>query len=280
MNGTAKADARLPCQLCEGKSFRLWDTKDGVDIIVCQRCDFGRAEMPPDELSNVHEVYGDDYHSQRGWAQSFDRQVRRYRHWLKYLTQMHRGPGTLLDIGCSLGYTPVAARGLGWQAWGTDISRKAVQETQERGFDAFVSTHPRDFPDSLPPLDAVVMAAVVEHLPDPFDYLRALRERMAPGGLAYIYVPDFSAILRRGPQVFYVGPPNHLWYFTRKTMARSLELSGWEMVRPPLVRPRAIGWRLHEWIPELLFQGPREALRPWLSDRGYLTNLHVFARVA
>jgi len=279
MTTTAGPTGRRPCQLCRGESFRLWDTRDGADIVVCEGCSFGRAEMSAQELANVHEVYDDSYHSERGWAESFDRQVRRYRHWLGYLTQMHGGPGTLLDIGCSLGYTLVAAQGLGWQVWGTDISRKAVEETQARGFQAFESMHPRTFPDTLPLLDAVVMAAVVEHLPDPFDYLSALRERMAPGGLAYIYVPDFSAILRRGPRVHYVGPPNHLWYFTRKNMARTLELSGWEMVRPPLVRPRAIGPRLQEWIPELLFQMPREALRPWLSDHGYLTNLHAFARV-
>ena len=266
------------CEVCEGQEFSVWDTKNDVEIVVCGTCGLGRAEMPEEAWEHVEEVYGGDYHDRRGWSARFERQVKRSERWVQYLTQMRR-PGTFLDIGCSLGYCLVAAREMGWDAYGTDISERAVTAAEELGFKAFVATHPDEFPDWLPPLDAVVMSAVVEHFRDPFDYLRALRRRMAPGGVAYMYVPDFSAIRRRGPEVLYIGPPTHVWYFTRETAGLMLEKSGWRAVRPPLVRWRGIARRPHQCIPELLWHAPREILRPWLSDHGWLTNLHLFAQV-
>jgi len=53
--------------------------------------------------------------------------------WLRYVQELRRPPGVLLDIGCSMGYYLDAAQRLGWTAYGTDVSRHALKETQRGG---------------------------------------------------------------------------------------------------------------------------------------------------
>jgi 2-polyprenyl-3-methyl-5-hydroxy-6-metoxy-1,4-benzoquinol methylase len=267
-----------PCDLCGGQDFRVWDTHNRIDVIICTACGMGRAEVPDNYETAMEERYDEAYYKSMTYNRRWRFRVGRARRWIGYLGEIRRPPGNLLDIGCSLGYYLHAARQLGWTAYGTDISPHAVEQTKSHGFEAFHSYHPDGFPDWLPPLDAVTAAQVVEHLQDPVGYLRALKQRMAPGGIIYVQLPNFQKLMNQGPAVPYVGPPEHAQFFTMDAARRTLEKAGWEVVGYPKLRPHYVGARLWRWIPELLFEYPREATREANTLNGKLSNLHVFAR--
>lgn len=269
-----------PCDLCGADDFRLWDVHNSIDVIICNECGMGRAEVHETYATDIEERYDEDYYKAMSYDRKWRFRVLRAERWIAYLSEIRQPPGNLLDIGCSMGYYLHAAKKLGWTPYGTDISKHALQRTRENGFQAFWSVHPDDFPDWLPPLDAVTASHVVEHLQDPIGYLRALRDRMAPDGIAYIQLPNFQKLLNQGPDVPYVGPPEHAQFFTLPRARHTLLKAGWEIVHPPKVRRRYIGRRLWRWIPELLWQYPREAIRERATLKGTLSNLHLFARAS
>ncbi len=266
-----------PCDLCGGDSFRRWDVHNNIDVLICDACGMGRSEVQETYATDIESRYDEDYYKEMTYDRRWRFRVGRARRWIGYLSELRQPPGSLLDIGCSMGYYLHAARQLGWTPYGTDISRHAIEQTRQRGFEAFWSVHPDGFPDWLPPLDAVTAAQVVEHFQDPIGYLRALRNRMAPGGVMYIQLPNFRKLLKQGPAVPYVGPPEHAQFFTLDTARKTLELAGWELLRPPKIRWRYLRARPWLWLPELLMESPREVIRDSITTNGMLSNLHLFA---
>lgn len=266
------------CMVCGGTSMRYWDTHKGIDVFICEGCGHGVSDMPPGLSDEAGEIYDGEYYAAMSYDRKWRFRVGRAARWMRYLMELRRPPGHSLDIGCSLGYYMAAAQRLGWTPHGTDISQHALQVSRERGMDVFYSRHPDEFPKDLPPLDIVTAAQVVEHFPDPIDYLMALKAKMAPGGLIYIQIPNFMKLIRQGPQAPYVGPPEHVHFFTLDTAHAALEKAGWELVRPPIIRPSTIGWRLWMWIPELIYEMPREIIREPITRNGKLSNMHLFAR--
>ena len=71
----------------------------------------------------------------------------------------------MVDIGCSVGATVVAAKQLGWQASGVDISQAAVDYCREQGLDCYKIDGPElPFEDNT--FDLVTNWHVIEHVKD------------------------------------------------------------------------------------------------------------------
>ncbi len=74
------------------------------------------------------------------------------------------------------------------------------------------------------PFDLVSMSHVLEHLPDPLEYLRHLRQRwIVPNGWMLIEVPNLY-----GHQTFELA---HLFAFSAATLREILQQAGFEIVR-------------------------------------------------
>ncbi|HUQ51513.1 MAG TPA: class I SAM-dependent methyltransferase, partial [Gammaproteobacteria bacterium] len=154
-------------------------------------------------------------------------------------------PGRLLDVGCSLGYTLEAARTLGLDAAGVDLSAHAVAECLRRGFDAR-----RGGLDDLPFNDAsfalAILKHVFEHTPSPRRTLTELRRVLVPGGAIFLAVPNLEYFkASRSPETsrFFRGEGGeaHYVYYTPGTLSRLLEEEGFAVrsVHARLVHRRA-----------------------------------------
>ena len=76
--------------------------------------------------------------------------------------------------------------------------------------------------------DLVILRAVVEHVHDPIDLLRILRERMTEGGILYVEAPnmDSAYIHYFGISTNGYGVPYHLFNFDSGSMRSVLEDAG------------------------------------------------------
>lgn len=68
-------------------------------------------------------------------------------------------------------------------------------------------------------MDLVTLNKVLEHLPEPLPLLQAIRQALAPAGLAYIEVPDVLTIDLRKPDDNILGPLHHHLYSPRALSA-------------------------------------------------------------
>lgn len=103
--------------------------------------------------------------------------------------------GRVLDIGCGTGFLLENLAVRGFSGTGVDLSPESVQFAQDRlrRIGAADRLEARVGSAYEPPdgeYDLVTITDVLEHLEDPRACLRAVRERLAPGGLVVVSTPN------------------------------------------------------------------------------------------
>ena len=196
-----------------------------ADIVRCRACSHMQLDRFPTE-AELGEAYGeaasDDYveeeAGQRETARLALERIERF-------TER----GVILDLGCWVGFLLAVARERGWDALGVEPSEFASSYARDRlGLEVI-----RDdlFEADLGGrrFQAVVMGDVIEHLPRPADALDRMAEMVAPGGVAYLALPNAgSRLARRMGARWWSVIPTHVQYFTRSSLFTLLRRRGWE----------------------------------------------------
>ena len=195
------------------------------DIVRCARCGHMQLERFPTE-AELSEAYGDaaseDYvEEEEGQRETARRVLDRIG---RYVPQ-----GSLLDLGCWVGFLLAEAKLRGWETKGIEPSDWASAYARDRlGLDVVTADL---FEAELPEhgFDAVFLGDVIEHLPRPLEALERIERLIAPGGALALALPDAGSRIARllGPRWWSVIP-THVQYFTRPSIRRLLERAGYE----------------------------------------------------
>jgi SAM-dependent methyltransferase len=135
--------------------------------------------------------------------------------------------GRFLEIGCSTGEM-LAAAGSSFIAMGVEADEKTSRLARAQGLDVFSGTlSAARFPDRH--FDAAAMYHVIEHVPSPREELRELRRIIKPGGWLVLETPNIATawyrlLGARWRQII----PDHIFFFTPRTITRLCESSGFE----------------------------------------------------
>lgn len=206
-------------------------------VVRCRRCGLAYLNPRP-TAAEIGRYYPDDYHTARGAGGIVQRledawRRRQFGEVAGWLANLRPRRGRLLDVGCGSGDLLAALRADGWRVSGVEPSaRSAAIARAQRGLDVQTAT----FDDAVLPdgaFEAVVFAAVLEHLHDPLRALARARRLLAPGGLvAVLFQPRFDA-----PQAHLFGPrwvgldlPRHLYHFEPGTFAATARAAGLRVV--------------------------------------------------
>jgi 2-polyprenyl-3-methyl-5-hydroxy-6-metoxy-1,4-benzoquinol methylase len=188
-----------------------------------------------------------------------------------------------LDVGCSTGFVVEAARDKGWEAIGIDLNPSAIEFGRSRGLDlrtvALEETGfaPRTF-------DAVSLFDVLEHLLDPARTLRACTNLLAPGGILFLYVPNFDSASRllMGANAHFIWPTHHLNYYTPATIRDLMVRHG---LAPDLIVTEGLDIEDYIWYRREVLHRDADGLAEvadivqFLANAGcYGKNLRVVAR--
>ena len=164
---------------------------------------------------------------------------------------------TLLDVGCGVGRFLVAARSIGWKTRGIDVSTKAVEIGQrEAGLDLSCETL-EDLSSAGTRFNAVTAFEVLEHVPQPKEFIESALNVLKEGGWFFCTVPN-----RESPTVLRTTrpdwlPPIHLQFFTEGALRAVLERAGGQEVRTGVV--------LDEPVPRRLVGKLKRQVKRWLS---------------
>lgn len=206
----------------------------GFDMVQCGACGVMHLSPLPSEQT-LREIYSQgyfkdeverhgyfDYERDRPFvAATYERRFWRISRQIR----PSRGEVHMHEVGCALGFgLEVGARLLGWNVSGSDISSYAVERTTTLGYPA-VQCDPLG--RCVPPGEApnlICLFDVIEHLPR-VDLFRAwLLEQLAPGGYVALTTMDMDSVWNRmlGRRSPSIKVPQHLTYFTRRTLERSM----------------------------------------------------------
>ena len=121
---------------------------------------------------------------------------------------------SILDVGCGKGDFVYAGVKEGWNVNGIELSQEAVDIAEKfllpiRKVDFFSSEiRPASY-------DVVTMFEVLEHLPNPVNFIVRAAEIVKPGGLIYLTTPNYNSFDRRLQGIYWpVIHREHLTYFT------------------------------------------------------------------
>jgi SAM-dependent methyltransferase len=230
------------CNLCDADDAAPVLSKHGFTIVRCRRCGLAYVTPRPDAAALVR-LYSDERYYRNQNASPFGYPDYLGERWLLerlvarrlgVIESRLRTRGHLLDVGCATGVMVEAAGGRGWTAVGIDVSSFAISQCPG-GLDVrHGDLWSTDLPDAR--FDVVVIDDTIEHLPDPGRALAEIGRVLRPGGLVTLNTPNDDGWLRRvmGRHWFHCKPPEHLYYFSPRTLSALLRKHGFTRVETQL----------------------------------------------
>lgn len=239
----------IACPACLHGRRHLWHRKNGYEVMECDGCGFRYvSELPGEAFLRAH--YRTSYCQSDGTFRAkggFLRglKYRAFAIWFKRSILRNRkvaSPGIrILELGCGQGDLLKAFAGdAAVRTTGMDYAAGPVGHLRAGGFDAHLGGLD-EAPVQPGTLDGIVMLHVLEHVRDPAAVLSHAASLLASGGLLYVVCPCSGHLKARlaGDRWKYLGPPDHLWYFTPQSMRGLATRLGFEVLRSSNLYHRA-----------------------------------------
>jgi 2-polyprenyl-3-methyl-5-hydroxy-6-metoxy-1,4-benzoquinol methylase len=222
------------------------------------------AEKPT--VKELQEYYAEKYYQDAKGSYEHEYTQDELKYFRSRLVQHHAalkavqsqasisGGGRFLDVGCGEGFAMAYFREQGYDIKGLDFSSAGVESKNPQCLDVLITGDLFELLQSEissgKRYDIVWLQNVLEHVLDPVDLMKTLRNLIAPDGVAVITVPnDCSSTqkeaLVRGhiDQPFWVVPPDHLSYFSNASLNNIARETGWEVA--DLLGDFPIDWYLY-----------------------------------
>ena len=155
------------------------------------------------------------------------------------LDLLSSSPGRILDCGCGAGDNARILSDRGWCVTGVTIDPSEQEAARQFCEAVYIA----DLEKGLPPdideaFDAVLASHVLEHLARPERLLHEVHQRLNPGGVLAVALPNIAhyrqRISRLRGQFNYTDTGQldrtHLRFYTYKTAIQLLEQNGYELV--------------------------------------------------
>lgn len=259
INYAPKADVlESKCPLCNSRgtfSFQgkdlLFDKPGTYQYMQCKHCAAVYQEPMP-SLNEIVRYYPDDYgvykeipnlkhhsHAKLGVLRSkynythldaprLYRQLSPVISFFRYndaIRYVQNGKG--LDIGCGNGKFIRDMNSLGWNFEGVEFNPIAVDICRKAGLNVFHGDlHDAAFKDNS--FDLVSARHVIEHIPDPANFMREIARILKKGGRLVIKTPNSRALGRKwfGMHWFENDVPRHLILFCSSNLKMLTERFG------------------------------------------------------
>lgn len=218
----------MNCPICNSAKNKRLGEKNSFEIIKCFDCLTIFANKIKDSVNNFD--YANYYHEENLDIPEFVYET--YRKVIKGF-EKHRGNNRFLDVGCGAGTLLDIAKELKWEATGVEVSKAIAEHLNKRGLNVFAGTlEEGNFPDDH--FDAITCTEVIEHVPNPKEFLTEISRILSPNGILWMTTPHgggFSGKLMGIKWDSAIAPPEHLNIFSMKSMKICLEEAGFKKFR-------------------------------------------------
>lgn len=190
------------------------------NLLHDEELDMLYTDPVPEELAKYYE--SENYISHTDAKRSFvDRIYQMVKYWsvrskMNLVESPVVGKKVLLDIGAGTGDFLLYAKKRGWSVSGIETNSSARALAKAKDLDLF-----KERPGGLiPKPTAISLWHVLEHLPDPKEYLKWIHTQLEEQGILIIAVPNFKSWDAEHYQSDWAAydVPRHLWHFSKKSI--------------------------------------------------------------
>lgn len=241
--------SRSSCSVCESPNFSLQGFINNYQILKCRRCGFMFADIDFQDFD--FKNYYSEYYFEKVHKDGYDGYVgyedyikNRLTKWPEYksgyeeqIKKIERfvSCGRLLEVGCAAGFLLKVARERGWDCYGIEISEYTSRYAREKLNLSVrqVTIENTNFPQGH--FDVICCYQTIEHMVQPDIFLREATKILKKGGYIVISTIDFGSWYARFLRLLRISyemlrPPEHISYFSRKTLSLMLERYGFQVV--------------------------------------------------
>jgi len=224
-------------QIAMGEDFEYRTSPDKFSVKQCNLCSLVYLNPRP-SISEFERIYPSNYHafdfSEEGFGFVYKVRLRleakRLLNWCKGLTD----DAKIIDIGCGDGFHLGLLREYGNKNWtleGVDIDRRAIKMAENAGLKVHLGGV-GEIDLSKDRYDLAIMIQTIEHVADPAQVLRSVREILKPGGKVVVVTDNTDSLDFKIFKDSHWGGyhfPRHWNLFNRKSLTKIAEKTGFEV---------------------------------------------------
>ena len=198
------------CLICGGTDLKLVNGYERHGLLKCKECKFVFMDRipTPEELDAMYGSYsyGREEILSPITAKSYNILLDEF--------EKYRKTNKILDMGCGRGWFLLEAKKRGWEVYGTEFSKKAVEICTNNG----ITMEKERF--NINDFDIITLFEVIEHINNPNEILKSIYNMLRLDGLFYCTTPNFNSLLRYYLKADYniINFPEHLSYYTKSTL--------------------------------------------------------------
>jgi SAM-dependent methyltransferase len=196
-------------------------------VVACSDCGFlCKATRPTASLLEQHYASAGEDYLDRISEDNLPFRVD-FRAALHTIQQAFPAGGSVLDLGCASGGF-LAALGARWKRYGLDLSELMVRRAAARGGIVVRRADVFSAQFDAASFDVVTAFDVLEHLPQPLEFLSEVRRILKPEGMLLVGTGDAGALCARlaGSRWTYFAIPEHISFFSTRSLERAFRLAG------------------------------------------------------
>ena len=203
----------------------LNDKSITLKICQCRKC--GLVQLDNEVVPYYKDVI-------RATAYSSEMKRFRLKQFSSFVDRFNLKEKKVIEIGCGRGeYLELMSKFV-TQCYGIEHSTKSVDIATKKGLNVFQGyLEDEHYIIDNSPYDAFFIINFLEHIPNLNSFLEAIYNNLSNSAVGLIEVPNFDMTIKNNLFSDFIS--DHLYYFTKETLRRVLELNGFEIIEIRLI---------------------------------------------
>lgn len=205
---------------------------NGYDVVTCDSCGAVFSDhLPPMEHFAEYYASASKYEFSHRGGEQHREEIDRVAGLAAWLSGQIPKDCPILDVGCATGELLLKLRGEGFtDLTGLDPSGECVERARSMHGLAMIQGVLGSRREGQRPFGAVILSAVLEHIPDTQTFVDELKGWLIPGGLLVVEVPDLEFFKDSRHAPFQELSVEHVNFFTAASLGNLFGRFGFQPV--------------------------------------------------